>query len=310
MIQRKFFLSLGIIAVLAISGVFLFLFSENTKPTSPSTALVPTEKNKTEQTTDDFVGTYISDTFPSTTSPSRVVTLTLSANGENPVASLSINSLDDASPVIREGLWETDGSQIVLTLPAHGETFIADEGEEIYFNYEEDTLTMTDYDPTVWGSEGLILHRQKDTASTVSASNSLLETSWEWFGTEMSDGSSYTPKPGLFTLVFVNNTRFIASTDCNRLSGDYKVFGNSSDQVTFSNIISTKMSCAEDSLEQQFVQTISNASIFSKNDTELFFHLKNDSGIMTFKAIQPEPIQPKIGSPLENETSDATSAPL
>lgn len=305
MTQKRLLFSLGVIFILVIFGTFLFLFRENAKPTDPNTILVPVTKNEIKQTIDTFVGTYTSDVLPSASSSGRIVTLILSAKGENPVASLSTNFLDDKNPITREGLWRVSDSKIVLTLSTHGETFIEDEGEEMYFNYKKDTLTMTDYNPEEWGSEGLILHRQRDAEPTTSIPNPLLETSWEWFGTEMSKGNSYTPKMGAFTLTFLNDTRFIASTDCNRLSGDYKISGDSSNQIIFSNITSTKKVCGKDSMEEDFLQMLLNINSLNKNDTELFFQLKDDSGIMTFKLAKPETIQPKESSPLDSETSDS-----
>ncbi len=105
--------------------------------------------------------------------------------------------------------------------------------------------------------------------------------SWVWTKTQMNDGATKTPKKSdAFTLNFTNDGGVSITTDCNRMSGTYKVDGNT---LTFSSLMSTKMYC-EGSQEQDFAKALAQvATFFFTSKGELVLELKMDSGSMTFK---------------------------
>lgn len=104
---------------------------------------------------------------------------------------------------------------------------------------------------------------------------------WQWVGADYNDGSSLTlHKPAAFTLTFLPDNRFSATTDCNALSGAYTA---SSSDLTFSNIASTRMYCA-DSQETDFSTLLEHVSSYHfTGKGELIFDLKADSGSAVFK---------------------------
>lgn len=97
---------------------------------------------------------YQSDELPAADSPGRVISLSLSENGD---AEMTTDFLND-QVYVDLGTWEKDaGGNIVVTL-TH-----SDEGEYanpivITFAEKDGTLTAVDYDESLFGSEGLTLN--------------------------------------------------------------------------------------------------------------------------------------------------------
>ncbi|MFM2357960.1 MAG: hypothetical protein RJA61_697, partial [Candidatus Parcubacteria bacterium] len=104
---------------------------------------------------------------------------------------------------------------------------------------------------------------------------------WVWVSADYNDGRVITPKKTeAFTLTFNSNGTFSASTDCNGVGGNYTVKGN---QITFGQMISTKMFC-EGSQETDFNQLLANtSSFFFTSRGQLILELKFDSGTVTFR---------------------------
>ncbi|MEK7604215.1 MAG: META domain-containing protein [Patescibacteria group bacterium] len=105
---------------------------------------------------------------------------------------------------------------------------------------------------------------------------------WKWVGTRMSDGTSVTPKKSdAFTITFIKDgSTFSATTDCNRIGGNYRVVGN---QITISSMMSTMMYC-NDSQESEFATPLGEVQSYQfTSKGELVFTLKLDSGTMTFR---------------------------
>lgn len=106
---------------------------------------------------------------------------------------------------------------------------------------------------------------------------------WVWISALFNDGKELAPKKAdKFNLVFnkYGEGTFVASTDCNAISGKYKVEGN---LITFSDMISTEMACG-DSQEDDYRQILANtASYFFTSKGELILEQKFDSGTATFR---------------------------
>lgn len=104
---------------------------------------------------------------------------------------------------------------------------------------------------------------------------------WNWISALYNDGRETKPKiSNKFTLTFEDGGKFFATTDCNAVQGSYKVNGT---QITFDNIVSTKMYC-ENSQESDFTTFLQNSTSFHfTSKGELILDLKFDSGSVVFR---------------------------
>jgi heat shock protein HslJ len=113
---------------------------------------------------------------------------------------------------------------------------------------------------------------------------------WNWIKAIYNDGREITPKqPDKFRLTFSHNGRFSATTDCNSLSGSYKVTENKyrraagSVPISFGQIIATKKYCKR-SQEADFTSLLEKANGYHfTSKGELIFDLKFDSGSVIFR---------------------------
>jgi heat shock protein HslJ len=110
---------------------------------------------------------------------------------------------------------------------------------------------------------------------------SLQMKSWSWVQTTYNNGDSLTlVDVDTFTLTFMDDDTFSATTDCNTVGGQYDTNDN---QISFTNLFATEMFC-EDSQEQEFVTMLSAVqSYFFTSTGELVFDLTFDSGSSVFR---------------------------
>jgi uncharacterized lipoprotein NlpE involved in copper resistance len=105
------------------------------------------------------VAVYKSDTLPAADSPGRVITLSLYEDG---AAEMTTDFLNDAPLIVETGTWERpEDGKLTVTL-----TSSEDQGEYaspivIGFDDADGMLTAVDYDQSLFGSEGLMLHEEK-----------------------------------------------------------------------------------------------------------------------------------------------------
>lgn len=104
---------------------------------------------------------------------------------------------------------------------------------------------------------------------------------WAWMSTLYNDGKKIMPKqPGIFTIAFLSDGTFSATTDCNSISGGYTVDAYT---ISFGPITSTKMYC-DGSQEADFVALLESAQSYHfTSKGELILDLKFDSGSAIFK---------------------------
>jgi heat shock protein HslJ len=104
---------------------------------------------------------------------------------------------------------------------------------------------------------------------------------WNWIFALYNDGREVLPKmPNKFSLTFLADGGFSATTDCNHLGGKYSVNGS---QISFGELVSTLMYC-EGSQENEFSQLLTNTTSYHFTSRgELIFDLKFDSGIVVFR---------------------------
>jgi uncharacterized lipoprotein NlpE involved in copper resistance len=103
-----------------------------------------------------FAGTYVASA-PAASSPGRAISLTLSADG---VVTMTTDYLNNEPPVIEEGVWAAndDGTATVTLTGQPDKPY--DIPVVIVFALEGDTLTATEYDQSLYGSEGLTLEKE------------------------------------------------------------------------------------------------------------------------------------------------------
>jgi heat shock protein HslJ len=104
---------------------------------------------------------------------------------------------------------------------------------------------------------------------------------WAWIHTQYNNDTTVTPaNPGVFTLTFNGDGTVNATTDCNRLFGNYHVDGR---KISFSKLAATKMHCP-DSQEHDFANMLSQVTSFLFTpDARLVLEFKYDSGQMIFE---------------------------
>ena len=111
---------------------------------------------------------------------------------------------------------------------------------------------------------------------------SLESKTWKWIQTAYNNDTQLTPNdPEAFTITFMKDGEFSATTDCNSMSGAYAL---DESKITFGeNIAMTRMFC-EGSQEQEFAALLGKIqSYFFTENSELIFDLKFDSGSATFQ---------------------------
>ena len=103
---------------------------------------------------------------------------------------------------------------------------------------------------------------------------------WTWVKTQYSNDTELVPnKAAAFTLTFSEDGSVSATTDCNSMSGTYKLNDN---QITFGPMAMTKMFCP-DSQEQDFAKIFAETqSYFFTSKGELIFEFTFDSGTAVF----------------------------
>jgi heat shock protein HslJ len=112
--------------------------------------------------------------------------------------------------------------------------------------------------------------------------NELTGTRWEWQQTEYDDDDMVAPnQTDDFTLTFLEDGRFLATTDCNNLIGGYEVDASS---ISFTQIAGTKMACPDiDSKETVFAKMLEETNGFIiTEDGQLALTIKYDSGSIIF----------------------------
>ena len=129
-------------------------------------------------------------------------------------------------------------------------------------------------------------------------SGGLVGPVWHWLGTQLNDGTAYTPtEADLYTLTFTAEGIALVRADCNMGNGPYTVDGN---QISIQILAMTRAFCPPPSLSDTFVQQLSQVTSYSIRGTELLLELPVDSGTMRFAApVMSSGDQPAEGSAVE-----------
>ena len=105
---------------------------------------------------------------------------------------------------------------------------------------------------------------------------------WQWEAFEDTAGINdiTVPDPENYTLTLNQDGTANIQADCNQVSWTYELDGN---QLSFDATgPSTLAMCAEDSLDQQFLERLGNTATFVIEDGKLYLNLWADAGNMVF----------------------------
>ena len=110
----------------------------------------------------------------------------------------------------------------------------------------------------------------------------VMNKTWVWEKTVTPIESLSVADSERYTIRFAENGHLEAKFDCNRGGGTYTL---SEGRVSFGPLMSTRMACAEDSLDAVFMKDLQRANSFFLQDGMLFLELPYDSGTMHFRAL-------------------------
>ena len=100
---------------------------------------------------------------------------------------------------------------------------------------------------------------------------------WQWVSLAETEPASQSvvPTPESYTLIFLSDGELDIQADCNMVSGSYTINGN---ELTIEQGPATMAFCDEESLDQQFLDLLSNVESYTIEDSELVLELKDDAG--------------------------------
>ena len=113
------------------------------------------------------------------------------------------------------------------------------------------------------------------------SSDDFVGVTWEWksLAETAPANRSVVPEPQNYTLLFIDESLYSATADCNVLNGGYE---RSGDSLTLSAGPSTLASCGEESLSEQYIALLSEVDGFRINGSELVLTYGAGAGEMTF----------------------------
>ena len=113
----------------------------------------------------------------------------------------------------------------------------------------------------------------------------VLGRTWQWESTVTPVERITVPEPRRYTIRLEETGVVHARLDCNRGRGEYRIGPG---KLDFGPLASTRMACAEDSLDSVFVRDLQRVVSFFLDEELLYLELPYDSGTMQFRQSQPE----------------------
>ncbi len=120
-------------------------------------------------------------------------------------------------------------------------------------------------------------------AASAPAALPLQQTVWAWQYTRQSGARLAPATPSRYTLTFREEGRVSVVADCNRGGSIYRIQG---DGLTFEPIAMTKMLCATDSLDRDFLDGLRAVERYRLDDKTLTLQLQQ-GGEMVFTPVAP-----------------------
>jgi heat shock protein HslJ len=114
--------------------------------------------------------------------------------------------------------------------------------------------------------------------------NEIVGTTWQWeeYQDMAGENNITVSDPENYTLTLNKDGTASIQADCNQVTWQYELDGS---QFIFDTTgPATLAMCAEDSLDQLFLERLSNTATYVLSDGKLFLNLQYDSGNMVFHA--------------------------
>ncbi len=108
----------------------------------------------------------------------------------------------------------------------------------------------------------------------------VLNEVWQWESTTTPVERIDVANPERYTILLKDNDKIQARFDCNRGGGSYEI---STGKLSFGPLMSTRMSCPEDSLDGPFMRDLQRVASFFIDKGHLYLELPYDSGTMKFR---------------------------
>lgn len=108
----------------------------------------------------------------------------------------------------------------------------------------------------------------------------VLNEVWQWESTTTPVERIDVANPERYTILLKNNDKIQARFDCNRGGGSYEI---SAGKLSFGPLMSTRMTCPEDSLDGPFMRDLQQVASFFIDKGHLYLELPYDSGTMKFR---------------------------
>ncbi len=108
----------------------------------------------------------------------------------------------------------------------------------------------------------------------------ILGITWQWEGTTNPVEKIVVAAPERYTLWLGADGRAQMRFDCNRGGGEYEI---SPGRLSFRPLMSTRMACPPDSLDNVFMRDLQRVVLFFLRDDRLYLELPYDSGTMKFR---------------------------
>ena len=108
----------------------------------------------------------------------------------------------------------------------------------------------------------------------------IMDMEWKWQHTLYNNDTKTIPNdPSRYTITFEPGGKFNIRADCNRGGGNFSVEGN---RIAIQAPYTTRAMCPPDSLEKEFLKSLSAARIYFLHEGDLYLDLKYDTGTMKF----------------------------
>ena len=108
----------------------------------------------------------------------------------------------------------------------------------------------------------------------------ILGITWQWEETTNPIEKITVAAPERYTILLDADGRAQMRFDCNRGGGEYEI---SPGRLSFRPLMSTRMACPPDSLDNVFMRDLQRIVLFFLRDNRLYLELPYDSGTMEFR---------------------------
>lgn len=142
----------------------------------------------------------------------------------------------------------------------------------------------------VWVSAEFVEAVNADSVPVIYPEPELTGTVWQWVSLTTPLDETAVADPTRYTITFNADGIAAIKADCNAVVASYTVDGSS---LTITPGPSTLVACPEDSIADQFVASLSNATVYFFLDGDLYMDMLADAGTLRFAAQElvdlPEP---------------------